>query len=65
MRIKKARYISFIFLVGSPIAVPKNLQPTLEQLNELHGRYVDAVVELFYKHRDKYAAHKSHVIAIV
>ncbi|OXA36778.1 2-acylglycerol O-acyltransferase 1 [Folsomia candida] len=52
-------------VVGAPIPVKKIAQPTLEELNAMHQRYVDAVVELFYKHRDEYAHDPTHVIAIV
>jgi len=51
--------------VGAPIKVDKIAQPTLEQLNELHARYVDAVVDLFYKYRGEYALDPNDVISIV
>jgi hypothetical protein len=52
-------------LVGAPIPVEKIAQPTKEQLDDLHARYVDAVVEMFYKYREKYALDPNDVIAIV
>jgi len=52
-------------VVGAPISVEKNPNPTPEALNELHQRYVDSVVDLFYKHREKYALDPKHVITIV
>lgn len=46
----------FRFLqVGAPIPVEKNPNPTPEEVNALHEKYVDELTTLFYTHRDKYA----------
>lgn len=52
-------------VVGTPIDVEKVSQPTQEQIDILHQTYVDALVDLFYAHREKYALDPSHVIRIV
>lgn len=52
-------------VVGAPIPVDKVEKPSNELINEVHQKYVDALVELFYNHREKYAADPNHVITIV
>jgi len=52
-------------VVGAPIEVEKVGKPTQEQIDTTHQKYVDALVELFYDHRDKYALDPTSVIRIV
>ncbi|ODM89837.1 2-acylglycerol O-acyltransferase 1 [Orchesella cincta] len=52
-------------VVGAPIELEKTAQPTQKEIDDLHQKYVDAVVELFYKHKDKYVLDPNHVITIV
>lgn len=41
-----------LFLVGAPIPVKKVENPSEEQINELHSKYVRKLKELFEEHRD-------------
>jgi len=43
-------------VVGAPIPVDKILDPTQSDIDDLHTKYVNALTELFYTHRDKYAS---------
>ncbi|KAK1305783.1 Diacylglycerol O-acyltransferase 2 [Acorus calamus] len=43
-------------VVGRPIEFKKNPQPTIEEVAEVHGQFVDAFRELF----DKYKAKVGH-----
>ncbi|XP_019172324.1 PREDICTED: diacylglycerol O-acyltransferase 2-like isoform X2 [Ipomoea nil] len=38
-------------VVGRPIEVEKNTQPTAEELATLHSQFIEALVELFEKHK--------------
>ncbi len=38
-------------VVGPPIAVPKIANPTQEQIDEYHQRYIDALQRLFDEHK--------------
>ncbi|XP_019172043.1 PREDICTED: diacylglycerol O-acyltransferase 2-like [Ipomoea nil] len=40
-------------VVGKPIEVGKNSQPTEEQLAALHSRFIEALLELFEKHKKR------------
>jgi len=42
-------------VVGSPIPVEKISQPTQEDIDVLHTKYVNALKDLFYAHRAEYA----------
>jgi hypothetical protein len=35
--------------------VTKSLEPSQEEIDTLHQKYVDALLKLFYKHRDEFA----------
>ncbi|CAG0895671.1 unnamed protein product [Cyprideis torosa] len=41
-------------VVGEPIPVEKTLEPTKEQVDELHSTYMDALVALFEKYKGEY-----------
>lgn len=41
-------------VVGKPIDVEKNENPTREEVDELHQKYIDALVDLFETHKTKY-----------
>lgn len=47
--------------VGNPIAVKQNLSPTLEDINELHQKYLQELQNLFETNKEKYGIpeHKS------
>ncbi|CAN6440678.1 unnamed protein product [Victoria cruziana] len=40
-------------VVGKPIEVKKTAQPTKEEVDEVHGRFIAALQELFDKHKGK------------
>nr|CAB3467957.1 unnamed protein product [Digitaria exilis] len=40
-------------VVGKPIEVDKNLQPTIDEINEVHERFIIALRELFEKYKGK------------
>eukprot|EP00095_Tigriopus_kingsejongensis_P010589 maker-scaffold449_size167299-snap-gene-0.17 protein:Tk10589 transcript:maker-scaffold449_size167299-snap-gene-0.17-mRNA-1 annotation:"2-acylglycerol o-acyltransferase 1" len=41
-------------VVGAPIDVQKNLDPTEEEVTELHDKYTKALVDLYDTHNEKY-----------
>ncbi|CAG9794974.1 unnamed protein product [Diatraea saccharalis] len=41
-------------VVGAPIDVPQVLDPTREQIDEVHGKFVQAITDLFHEHKHKY-----------
>uniref|UniRef100_A0A914UPH4 Acyltransferase n=1 Tax=Plectus sambesii TaxID=2011161 RepID=A0A914UPH4_9BILA len=45
-------------VVGRPIPVEKVEEPTDEQIDELHARYVEALTELFESNKEKYGVIK-------
>jgi len=51
--------------VGAPIAVEKTIHPSQEDIDDLHQKYVNKLIELFYTHRDKYAGDQKQDILIV
>ena len=46
--------IKFIFTVGEPIEVVANPNPSREDVQELHGKYVKALQTLFESHKKEY-----------
>ncbi|CAL8082066.1 unnamed protein product [Orchesella dallaii] len=42
-------------VVGSPIHLDKVENPTQEEIDVIHKKYVDSLIQLFYTHREKYA----------
>lgn len=47
-------YFVLIFLVGKPINVEKIENPTAEQIDDLHNKFVEALQDLFNKEKYKY-----------
>ena len=44
----------FISTVGSPIPVRKVVNPSQEEIDKLHSRYIEDLKELYEKYKDKY-----------
>lgn len=44
----------FLVSVGSPIELPKVENPTAEQVNEYHEKFVQQLIELFETHKHSY-----------
>jgi len=42
------------FAVGEPLDVKQNDNPTIEELNEVHAKYVASLQRLFEKHKLEY-----------
>ena len=53
-----------VFPVGKPIDVERVVEPTKEQVDELHERYMTALVELFEAHKLEYGAEESAQLVI-
>lgn len=53
-------------LVGAPIEVTKCTNPSKKEVNELHQRFMEALVDLFETHKSKYLENsadlKLHII---
>jgi len=49
-------------VVGAPIEVEKIEKPTSEQVDELHGKYIEALTKLFYTHREQYGDATAEII---
>jgi hypothetical protein len=54
-----------IDVVGSPIPVNKVVNPSREEVEELHQRYVTAVQELYDTFKDKFHSHRTRELRFV
>lgn len=45
------RDLGLYFVVGKPMLLPKIAEPTPQQLDEYHGKYIQALVELFDRNK--------------
>jgi hypothetical protein len=48
-------------LVGSPIKVTLNDQPTSEEIEDIHKQYVEGLQYLWDKYKDAYGSHIKHM----
>ncbi|XP_054003503.1 2-acylglycerol O-acyltransferase 2-A-like [Hylaeus anthracinus] len=48
-------------VVGSPLELPKIPEPTPEQVDEYHQKFIDRLVELFESHKHKYVENADSV----
>lgn len=44
----------FFILVGSPIELPRIMEPTTEQIDQYHKKFINQLVELFETHKHHY-----------
>ena len=52
-------------LVGEPIPVEKNPNPTKEEVAEVHQKYKDALVKLFEENKLKYGVEADRRLSII
>lgn len=52
-------------VVGAPIDVKKNPNPTPEEINEYHGKFIEAMNKLFEDHKAKYIKDSEKVKLII
>jgi len=52
----------FLFIVGSPIKLPKIAEPTTEQINEYHEKFIKGLVELFETQKHNYIKNAENII---
>jgi len=53
----------FLFIiVGSPIKLPKIAEPTTEQINEYHEKFIKGLVELFETQKHNYIKNSENII---
>lgn len=52
----------FLFIiVGSPVELPKIAEPTTEQINEYHEKFMKSLVELFETQKYNYIKNADNV----
>lgn len=54
MLILYSRFTFLFITVGKPIELPKIAEPTTEQINEYHEKFMNGLVELFETQKHKY-----------
>jgi hypothetical protein len=52
-------------VVGAPIPVEKCENPSKDQIDELHAKYVKALIELFDTHKEEYGVPKEKELLIL
>ncbi|CAJ0928945.1 unnamed protein product, partial [Mesorhabditis belari] len=52
------------YVVGNPIKVEKNKNPSREEVDKVHARYVKELVELFEAHKTKYGCDETTKLVI-
>ena len=58
-------FVLFTFTVGSPIPVEKVANPSQEEIDKLHSRYIEDLKDLYEKYKDKYHPTDSSELLIV
>ena len=53
-----------MFPVGEPIDVNKSIDPSQDEIHDLHERYVSKLVDLFEENKTKYGLDKSIHLSI-
>ncbi|KNC97070.1 uncharacterized protein SPPG_07466 [Spizellomyces punctatus DAOM BR117] len=59
------RKVKIVSVVGAPIPVTKQENPSREYVAAVHKQYVDALVKLYHDHKDKYAVDRISELKIV
>ena len=54
-----------ITVIGAPIEFPMNLEPTQEEIDELHGKFVETIRKLFDDHKEKYLKNHQKIKLVV
>lgn len=52
-------------VVGAPIDVKKNAEPSQEEIDVLHAKYAAALVKLFNDHKHKYIKNAENIKLII
>lgn len=58
-------FIFASFLVGAPLEVPHNTNPTWDEINEVHAKFIEALIDLFETHKHKYIQDAKNVKLII
>lgn len=53
------------FSVGKPIQVEKVENPTTQQVDELHQKYIDELIKLFDEHKENYGVAASEKLTVI
>ena len=51
--------------VGKPIHVDKTEEPSTEQIDDLHQRYIQSLQELFETHKEEYGVNEKQHLQII
>jgi len=54
-----------LIVVGKPIEVKKCSDPSEEQIDEIHKRYMQSLVDLYYNHRDSIDGYKGRELTVL
>ena len=46
--------VYYLVLVGEPIHVTRVNEPSVEQVNGFHQKYIEGLISVFEKHKSKY-----------
>lgn len=67
MPFKKVGCVNWYYslVVGKPILVERTGEPTGEQIEQLHAKYVEELVALFERHKAKYYPNMNVKLRIV
>lgn len=52
-------------VVGTPIDVPKVVEPSRKLIDEYHAKYVDALTRLFEEHKEKYVERPEEAVLVI
>lgn len=54
-----------VLSVGSPISVPKIVSPTEEEVDHYHGLYMEALSQLFHRHKVVCGLSENHKLQLI